>query len=83
MVAHDLLDPSHYGPFDSYEGLAYIPNVITWRWPLDETAEVVPTWAGSFTEITATLTERTHFQIRPVDLSTGSSGPVVLSATMR
>lgn len=83
IVAHDLPEPDAFGPFDSYEGLAFIPDLITWRWPLEESVEPVATWAGTFTEITAELTPDTHIQVRPVNLSSGASGPVILSGTLQ
>lgn len=75
---HGLPEPTVYGDFDSYEAVAFIPEVITWRWPLDESAEPIPTWSGTFTEITLELTKSLHVHVRPVNLATNETGVVIL-----
>ena len=82
VAAHDLPAPSTLGNFDAYEALAFIPAVITWRWRLFSTPEPIPTWAGTFTEITAPLTPSTVVQVRPVNTQTGAPGSPVLSGTL-
>lgn len=82
IAAHGLPAPSDQGAFNSYEGIALIPGVITWRWQLYPTAEPFPTWAGTFTEITEGLTPQTVVQVRPVNTTTNTAGSPVLASTL-
>lgn len=82
IMAHGLPDPSSLGHFNSYEGIAFIPGVITWRWQLFPTSEPLPTWAGTFTEITAALTPGTVVQVRPLNTATGQGGNPLLTGAM-
>jgi hypothetical protein len=51
-----LPDPLTLGYYDSYEGFAFIPDAISWRFKLYPTKEEYsPTWAGRFDDITAEL----------------------------
>ena len=82
VAAHDLPAPSTFGNFNAYEALASVPGVISWRWPLFSTPETIPTWAGTFTEITAPLGSTTLVQVRPVNTQTNTPGSAVLSGTL-
>lgn len=83
ILAHALPPPSDLGDFDSYQGLLFIPDLITWTFILFPTAETPPTWAGTFTEITATLTANAQAQVRPVNRTTGQTGAPVLAGLLR
>ena len=82
VAAHDLPAPSSLGNFDAYEALTFVPSVISWRWRLFATPETVPTWAGTFTEITAPLPSTTVVQVRPVNTQTQAPGSPVLTGTL-
>lgn len=68
--------PSSYGNYDSYEGFAFIPDQISWRFPLYVTDDN-HVWAGKFDEITASLDEA-EVQIRLSNSKTKKLGPSVL-----
>jgi hypothetical protein len=70
---------SSFGDYDRFEGFAFIPNVISWRFPLYPTPETDgPTWAGRFDSITAKL-ENVQIQVRLSNTKTGKLGPVILA----
>src|SRR5690554_5712228 len=47
ILAVHLPEPQSYGDYDSYEGFAFIPEEISWRFRLHPTPEQdSPTWAG-------------------------------------
>jgi hypothetical protein len=74
-----LPKPSSFGDYDRFEGFAFIPNVISWRFPLYPTPEKDgPTWAGRFDGITAGL-ENVQVQVRLSNAKTGKLGPVILA----
>ena len=73
-----LPEPSSYGNYDSYEGFAFIPDEISWRFKLYPTPEIdSPTWAGRFDEITAGM-ENVELQVRLSNSETGKLGPSIL-----
>lgn len=77
-----LPEPKTYGPFDSYEGFAFVPNVISWRFRLYPTPEQEsPSWAGRFDEITAKM-ENVEVQIRLSNSKTEKLGPSLLTGKM-
>lgn len=77
-----LPEPKTYGPYDSYEGFAFIPNVISWRFRLYPTPEQdSPSWAGRFDEITAKM-ENIEVQIRLSNSKTEKLGPSLLTGKM-
>src|SRR5699024_65881 len=83
ILAHGLPNPSLLGDFDSYEGFAQVPNIISWRFRLYPTPEQdTPTWAGRFDYITLRLTPNTKVQVRLSTSMTTQLGPVVLQATL-
>ncbi len=56
IIAVHLPEPSSYGNYDGYEGFAFKPNEISWRFKLFQTLEKnSPTWAGRFDLITAEM----------------------------
>jgi hypothetical protein len=74
-----LPKPSSFGDYDRFEGFAFIPNVISWRFPLYPTPETDdPTWAGRLDSITAGL-EDVQIQVRLSNTKTGKLGPVILT----
>ncbi len=78
-----LPEPSSYGNYDSYEGFAFIPNEISWRFRLYPSPEEdSPTWAGRFDEITAKM-KNVEVQVRLSNLKTEKLGPSVLSGKMK
>lgn len=84
IVAHHLPAPSSLGDYDSYEGFAQIPGVISWRFRLYPTPEPDnPTWAGRFDDISADLTDpQAKIQVRLANSRTNALGPAVLENTM-
>jgi hypothetical protein len=65
IVAVHLPEPASYGDYDQYEGFAFKPNEISWRFKLYPTPEQdSPSWAGRFDLITAEM-ENTEIQVRP------------------
>lgn len=82
ILAVYLPEPSNYGDFDSYEGFAYIPDEISWRFRLFPTPEEIsPTWAGRFDLITADM-KNVEVQVRLSNTKTKKLGPVVLKSNI-
>lgn len=82
ILAVHLPEPSSYGDYDSYEGFAYIPEEISWRFKLYPTPEEYgPSWAGRFDLITADM-KSAVVQVRLSNTKTDKLGPSVLSSTM-
>ncbi|CEG25749.1 hypothetical protein [Bacillus sp. B-jedd] len=81
IVAAHLPEPSTLGNYDTYEGFAAIPDVISWRFPLtpDQEKEL---WAGKFDEITAKL-KNAEIEVRLSNSKTGKLGPVILKNGIR
>ncbi|NOU64820.1 hypothetical protein GC096_12355 [Paenibacillus sp. LMG 31461] len=70
------------GEYDGYEGFAFIPNEISWRFKLFPTPEEGgPTWAGRIDDITADVTNST-MEVRLSNSKTGKLGPVILRNRM-
>lgn len=81
LGAH-LPKPSSYGNYDSYEGFAFIPNEISWRFRLYPTPEIdSPTWAGRFDEITANV-ENVEVQVRLSNSKKEKLGPPILTSNI-
>lgn len=79
ILAVHLPEPSSYGDFDSYEGFAFIPEEISWRFKLYPTPEDNgPSWAGRFDFITAEM-KNVEVQVRPSNSKTEKLGPTVLT----
>lgn len=83
ILAHGLSHPSSLGNYDSYEGFAQVPNVISWRFRLYATPESDPTLAGRFDYVTARLTPETRVQVRLGNSASGQLGPAVLQNTLQ
>jgi len=78
-----LPEPSSYGDYDSYEGFAFIPEVMSWRFRLYPTPEIdSPTWAGRFDEITAEL-ENAKVQVRLSNSKSEKLGPSILESSIK
>ena len=78
-----LPEPSSYGNYDSYEGFAYIPDEISWRFRLYPSPEKdSPTWAGRFDEITANM-ENVEVQVRLSNSKTEKLGPGILRSNIK
>ncbi|MEG6615339.1 LysM peptidoglycan-binding domain-containing protein [Peptococcaceae bacterium 1198_IL3148] len=82
IVAHGLPKPSVYGAFNGYEALTSIPSNIAWRWILYPSMEPLTTWAGTFAEISASLTPDTVIEVRPVNTITKQTGSAILSGSL-
>ncbi|AWE07770.1 hypothetical protein DCE79_10400 [Lysinibacillus sp. 2017] len=79
ILAVHLPKPSSYGDFDSYEGFAFIPKEISWRFKLYPTPEDNgPSWAGRFDLITAEM-KNVEVQVRLSNSKTNKLGPSVLT----
>lgn len=76
IFAAHLPEPSALGNYDAYEGFAVVPDVISWRFPLNPDQEK-ELWAGKFDEITAKL-ENAEIQVRLSNSKTEKLGPVIL-----
>jgi hypothetical protein len=75
--------PSSLGNYDGFEGFAFIPDVISWRFKLYPSPEEDdPTWAGRFDSITAEL-KNVHIQVRLSNSKTEKLGPVILYNHMK
>ncbi|MFE8700036.1 hypothetical protein ACFYKX_05290 [Cytobacillus sp. FJAT-54145] len=82
ILAVHLPEPSSYGNYDRYEGLAFIPGEISWRFPLYPTPENLgPSWAGRFDFITAEM-KNVIIQVRLSHSKEEKLGPSVLSNTI-
>lgn len=80
--ANHLPQPSFFGDYDRFEGVAFIENVISWRFKLHAVpAEIDPIWTGRIDDITAGLTD-SQIQIRLSNSRTGKLGPAVLTSRM-
>jgi hypothetical protein len=78
IIAVHLPKPSSYGNYDSYEGFAFKPNEISWRFKLYPTPESdSPTWAGRTDLITADM-ENAQVQVRLSNTKTEKLGPIIL-----
>ena len=71
--------PSSFGNYDSYEVLAFIPNEISWVFPLTRYTE--NNWAGIWDEISPTM-RPTQIKVRPINSQTNIFGPVVLEGNV-
>ena len=79
ILAAHLPKQSTYGDFDSYEGFAFIPKEISWRFKLYPTPEDNgPSWAGRFDLITAEM-KNVEVQVRLSNSNSGRLGPSVLT----
>lgn len=78
-----LPEPSSYGNYDSYEGFAFIPHEISWRFRLYPSPEKdSPTWAGRFDEITAKM-KNVEVQVRLANSKTEKLGPSILKSNIK
>ncbi|MGJ7913824.1 hypothetical protein [Neobacillus sp. LXY-1] len=78
-----LPEPSSFGNYDSYEGFAFIPDEISWRFRLYPTPEQYsPTWAGRWDEITAKM-ENVEVQVRLSNSKTKKLGPSILRSNIK
>ncbi|AJI25692.1 hypothetical protein H8R29_28455 (plasmid) [Priestia megaterium] len=77
-----LPKPSSYGRYDGYEGVASVPNEVSWRFRMYPTPEdESPTWAGRFDLITVDM-KNVKIQIRLSNSKTEKLGPPILQARM-
>ena len=77
-----LPEPTTYGDYDRYEGFAFIPKEISWRFILYPTPEQdSPTWAGRFDEITAKM-ENVEVQVRLSNSKSEKLGPAILKGDL-
>lgn len=82
ILAVHLPEPASYGDYDQYEGFAYKPNEISWRFKLYPTPEQdSPSWAGRFDLITAAL-ENAKVQVRLSNSKTEKLGPSILESAI-
>ena len=73
-----LPEPSSYGNYDSYEGFAFIPEEISWRFRLYPSPEIdSPTWAGRIDDISAEM-ENVVVQVRLSNSKADKLGPSIL-----
>jgi hypothetical protein len=83
ILAVHLPEPSSYGNYDSYEGFAFIPDEISWRFRLYPTPEEYsPTWAGRFDLITSKM-KNVEVQIRLSNSKSEKLGPSILTNNIK
>ncbi len=83
ILAVHLPAPSSYGNYDSYEGFAFIPDEISWRFKLYLTPEEYsPTWAGRFDLISAEM-ENVEVQVRLSNSKSEKLGPSILKNSIK
>ncbi|MBS2772922.1 hypothetical protein PNH38_07390 [Anoxybacillus rupiensis] len=71
--------PSTLGNYDTYEGFAFIPGEISWRFKLQPIQEKHGSiWAGKIEDITAQMTG-VQIQVRPSNSKTRQLGAPVLT----
>ncbi|MBT2575194.1 hypothetical protein J7E26_14760 [Bacillus sp. ISL-51] len=79
IIAVHLPQPSSYGNYDSYEGVASKPDEISWRFKLYPTPEEESSsWAGRLDSISAEI-KNVKIQVRPSNSRTQKLGPSVLT----
>ncbi|PHF00524.1 hypothetical protein COF76_08070 [Bacillus wiedmannii] len=78
-----LPDPNTLGNYDTYEGFAFIPEKISWRFKLYPSEEDDgPTWAGRIDIITAEM-KGVEIQVRPSNSKTEKLGLPVLTNSIK
>ncbi|PGO22680.1 hypothetical protein CN984_25680 [Bacillus cereus] len=78
-----LPDPNTLGNYDTYEGFAFIPEKISWRFKLYPSEEDDgPTWAGRIDIITAEM-KGVQIQVRPSNSKTEKLGLPVLTNSIK
>lgn len=83
ILAVHLPDPTSLGTYDIYEGFAFIPNEISWRFKLNPSGEYDdPTWAGKIDVITAKMKNVT-VQVRLSNSKSEKLGPPILSNNIK
>lgn len=82
IAAFGLPAPATLGDFDAYEGLVFVPGIISFRWRLFDIPDAVPVRVGSFTEITADLTANAVIEVRPLNTLTSAAGSPMLRNTL-
>lgn len=83
VLAVHLPNPANYGDFDIYEGIAFIPGEISWRFKLyPSPEEESPTWAGRFDAITAKV-ENVEVEVRLSNSTTKKRGPTILNGNIQ
>jgi hypothetical protein len=83
ILAVHLPEPSSYGNYDSFEGFAFIPDEISWRFKLYPTPEEYsPTWAGRFDLITAEM-KNVEVQVRLSNTKSEKLGPKILTNNIK
>jgi hypothetical protein len=83
ILAVHLPQPSSFGDYDSFEGFAFIPDEISWRFRLHPSPEINgPTWAGRFDLITAEM-KNVEVQVRLSNSKTEKLGPSILTNSIR
>ncbi|PET98689.1 hypothetical protein CN527_16270 [Bacillus cereus] len=78
-----LPDPNTLGNYDTYEGFAFIPEKISWRFKLYPSEEDDgPTWAGRIDIITAEM-KGVQIQVCPSNSKTEKLGLPVLTNSIK
>ncbi|TKI35803.1 hypothetical protein [Bacillus mycoides] len=78
-----LPDPSTLGNYDMYEGFAFIPDEISWRFKVYPSVEEGgPTWAGRIDIITAEM-KGVQIQVRPSNSKTEKLGRPILTNSIK
>jgi hypothetical protein len=79
-----LPQPIAFGNFDVYAGEIFIPGIGSFGNHLFASPEDPPTWSTRIDLPTATsIMPNSRVSIRPLNSSTGTSGPVILEGLIR
>ncbi|WNR45346.1 hypothetical protein [Paenibacillus roseipurpureus] len=78
--ANHLPPPTSLGAYDGFEGFAFIPNEISWRFRLYPTPIEGGPWSGKVDDITAELSSA-QIEVRLSNSQTGVLGPAVLRSS--
>ncbi|MGZ0062824.1 hypothetical protein Q3B96_20800 [Bacillus licheniformis] len=89
IYADWLPDPASFGDYDQFEGIARIPDQISWRFTMHQVQEDAPSWfggspwGGKFDEISSELTVNTQVEVRPFNSKTKKAGEAVLRGNLQ
>jgi hypothetical protein len=79
VLGINLPDPETLGDYDSYEGFAFIPDVVSWNFRLHPTKEANSSnWIGSY-DVNVSEVANIEVQIRLSNSRTDNKGPVILT----
>lgn len=78
ILAAHLPKPDSLGDYNTYEGFAFIPNEISWRFKLYPSKDIDGPWAGAIDDITAEM-KNVNVQVRLSNSKNNKLGPAILT----